>query len=91
MPKYKKIAARICAALVELGNADLEQREFMLKYRNAARSTLRVVHATGSLGDPRDPQSELSRLLQWACECGHFNLDDLPTEWGARKSFQIRS
>jgi hypothetical protein len=90
MPKYKKIAGRICAALVELGNADLEQRQFLLKYRNAARSTLRVVHATGSLGDPKDPQSEIRRLLAWAVECGHF-LDDLPTEWGARKGGEIRS
>jgi hypothetical protein len=91
MPKYKMIAARICAALIELGMADLEQRGFMSRYRAAARSTLRPVHATGSLGDPRDPQGELRRLLQWAAECGHFNLDDLPTEFGARKGGEIRS
>ena len=90
-PKYGEITRRVCAALVELGNADLEHREFMLKYRNAARSTLRPVHVTGSLGDPRDPQSELRRLLQWAAECGHLNLDDLPTGWGARKGGEIRS
>jgi hypothetical protein len=90
-PKYGEITRRVCAALVELGNADLAHREFMLKHRNAARSTLRPVHVTGSLGDPRDPQSELNRLLQWAAECGHFNLDDLPTEWGARKGGEIRS
>jgi hypothetical protein len=60
-------------------------------YRNAARSTLRPVHTTGSLGDPREPQSELRRLLQWAAECGHFDLNDLPTEWGARTGIEIRS
>ncbi len=84
VPEYKKIATRICAALVELGSSDIEHREFMKKHRNAARSTLRPVHATGSLGDPDDPQSELRRLLQWAAECGHFDLDDLPPNWGGR-------
>jgi hypothetical protein len=92
MPKYKRIARRICAALVELGNADLEQREFMLRYRHAARSTLRVVHSTGSLGDPRDFQSELRRLLYWAAECGHFDLADLPADWpGPRDTAGIHS
>lgn len=92
MPKYKMIARRICAALVELGNADLEQREFMLRYRNAARSTLRVVHATGGLGDPRDHQSELRRLLYWDAECGHFDLADLPEDWpGPRDTAGIHS
>lgn len=85
-PRYDQIAERICAALVELGSADLEQRAFMLKYRNAARSTLRVVHATGSLGDPSDPFSEIRRLLDWAEECGHFDRSGLPAEWGTRRS-----
>jgi hypothetical protein len=88
-PEYKKIAGRIYAALVELGNADLEQRAFMLKYRNAARSTLRVVHSTGSLGDPQDKQSELRRLLDWAAECGHFDLSELPSSWDQRTKAQV--
>jgi hypothetical protein len=85
-PRYKEIAARMCAVLVELGNAELEHREFMHRHRNAALATLRIVHGTGSLGDPRDPHCELRRLLEWAAECGHYNLADLPPEWGSRKS-----
>jgi hypothetical protein len=89
MPKYKKIASRICAAIVELGNADLEQREFMLKYRNAARSTLRVVHSTGSLGDAQDKQSEMRKMLDWAAECGHFDVSELPSSWDQRTKAQV--
>jgi hypothetical protein len=64
----------------------------MFKHRSAARSMLRPVHSTGSLGDPRDPLSELRRLLDWAAECGHFDLDELPPEWGGRQqSGHIRS
>jgi hypothetical protein len=88
-PEYKKIAARICAALVELGNADLEQRAFMLKYRNAARSTLRVVHSTGSLGDPQDKQSELRRMLDFAIDCGHLDRGYLPPDWDKRTNVQV--
>jgi hypothetical protein len=92
MPRYKKIASRICAALVELGSAELEHREFMLQHRAAARSTLRVVRATGSLGDPLQYQSELRRQLYWAAECGHFDLADLPADWpGPRETSGIHS
>jgi hypothetical protein len=91
-PSYGKIAQRVCNALLELGRADVEQREFMLKHRSVARSTLRVVHATGSLGDPREYQSEFRRLLYWAAECGHFDLADLPVDWpGSRDSTGIHS
>jgi hypothetical protein len=90
-PEYSQIAGRICAALVELAKADLAQRAFVVKHRNIARSTLRVVHA-GSLGDPRDSQSEMSRLLQWGLECRHLDLADLPADWAARKhGLQARS
>jgi hypothetical protein len=91
-PRYKQIASRICAALVELGKAEIEQRDFHLKHRNVARSTLRCIHATGSLGDPRDHQSEFRRLLYWAAECGHFDLTNLPADWpGPRDSSGIHS
>jgi hypothetical protein len=91
-PQYKVIAARICAALVELGKAEIAQRDFMHKHRGVARSTLRVVHATGGLGDPRDYQSEFRRLLYWAAECGHFDLADLPADWpGPRDTAGIHS
>jgi uncharacterized membrane-anchored protein YhcB (DUF1043 family) len=91
-PQYGKLAARICAALVELGLAETAQREFTHKYRNVARSALRVIHGTGSLGDPRDYQSEIRRLLAFAAECGHYNLTDLPADWpGPRDTSNIRS
>jgi hypothetical protein len=91
-PPYKQIAKRICDALVELGKADIEHRDFHLKHRNVARSTLRCIHATGSLGDPRDYQSEFRRLLYWAAECGHFDLTNLPADWpGPRDTASIHS
>jgi hypothetical protein len=91
-PRYKQIASRICAALVELGKADIEQRDFHLKHRNVARSTLRCIHATGTLGDPRDYQSEFRRMLYWAAECGHFDLADMPADWpGTRDTAGIHS
>lgn len=91
-PRYKQITSRICAALVELGKADVEQRDFHLKHRNVARSTLRCIHATGTLGDPRDYQSEFRRLLYWAAECGHFDLADMPADWpGTRDTSNIHS
>lgn len=85
MPEYKTIAQRICAALVDLGQAEVEHRRFMHRHRNAARSMLRPVQGTGSLGDPLDPESELRRLLAWAIECGHFDASDLPGEWTRKK------
>lgn len=81
MPEYRTIARRICAALVELGNAELMHRQFMHRHRNAARSMLRPVQGIGWLGDPLEPASELRRLLEWAIECGHFDAADLPAEW----------
>jgi hypothetical protein len=91
-PQYQKIAKRIVAALLELGRAEIEQREFLRKNRRAGLSTLRVVHGTGSLGDPLDHQSELRRQLFWAAECQHFSLSDLPADWpGPRDTAGIRS
>jgi hypothetical protein len=81
-PEYRGIAGRICAALIELGNAHLEQERFFQRHISAERASLRPIHGTGTLGDPRDPQSEIRRLLQWACECGHFDPENIPTtEW----------
>jgi hypothetical protein len=80
-PEYRGIAGRVCAALIELGQAHLEHESFIERHVSAERASLRPIHGTGTLGDPRDPQSELRRLLQWAAECGHFPPETLPKEW----------
>jgi hypothetical protein len=86
LPEYRKLAGRICAALVELGCAHIEHDRFMAKHRSAFKAKLRPVHGAGSLGDPRDPHSEIRRLLQWAAECGHFQAENLPEEWTKRRA-----
>jgi len=90
-PEYREITGRICAALIELGRAHLEQEKFLYMHRSAAVARLRPIHGTGSLGDPCDPASELRRMLQWACECGHFDAAKIPAaEWkrpAERESF----
>jgi hypothetical protein len=88
-PEYRDIAGRICAALVELGNAHLEQERFFNRHISAERASLRPIHGTGTLGDPRDPQSEIRRLLQWACECGHFKAENIPSDEWARSTDQV--
>jgi hypothetical protein len=85
IPEYRGIAGRICAALIDLGNAHLEQERFFERHVSAERASLRPIHGTGTLGDPCDPWSEIRRLLQWACECGHFDPENIPTaEWKPR-------
>jgi hypothetical protein len=90
-PEYREIAGRICDALIDLGRAQLEHEKFLYMHRSAAIARLRPIHGTGSLGDPCDPASELRRMLQWACECGHFAAAKIPAaEWkrpAERESF----
>jgi hypothetical protein len=84
MPEYDLLCDRICAALVELGQAQLEHRDFMHKHRNAARSMLKPIQSFTSLGDPRDPGSELRRILEWAAEAGHFDRAEIPSSWSSQ-------
>lgn len=84
-PEYRAIVGRVCDALIELGRAHVEHEEFLHRHRSAAKARLRPVHGTGTLGDPREPESELRRLLQWAAECGHIDPAKIPAaEWKRR-------
>lgn len=85
MPDYQAIASRVCSALVDLGNAQIEHDEFTrsLEARGAVWSWLLPIQDP-SLGDPRDSGSEIRRLLSWAAEGGHFDIRKIPENWRER-------
>jgi hypothetical protein len=81
-PEYGAIAERICKALVELGSAWIEQRDFMVKHCSAHAAFFRpLTLEVGNLGDPRDRNSGFRRVLTWAAETGRFDLARLPAAW----------
>jgi hypothetical protein len=81
-PEYRAVADAYISALVALGRATADHDRFLKdRLSGVAYARLRPVQTSTGLGDPRDPSSEIRRLLTWAAECGRFDLKNFPDDW----------
>lgn len=80
---YRRRADRMIAALLELGEAMLDEAEFVesLERRGIDTLTLRRVPRYGIGADPRDSDAPLRRILRTAEEFGLFDRAKLPDRW----------
>jgi hypothetical protein len=86
-PDYRAVAASVCASLIALGHAMVAHEKFAkdLREQGVAWGMLRPM-AVSALGSPLHADSEFSRVLKWAVECGHLHADDIPPEWAPHRS-----
>jgi len=85
-PDYRTIASGLCASLIALGQAVVAHEDFAkdLREQGVAWGMLRPM-SIAALGSPLKPDSEFTRVLKWAIECGHLHTNDIPTEWSAHR------
>jgi hypothetical protein len=86
MPEYTAVAARVCDALVSLGNAVIAHKRLTQEMTDdgADWSGFKPVDVNAlalTLGDPQNRESRWHRVLAGAAEGGHFDLAYIPADW----------
>jgi hypothetical protein len=87
--EYRAHAAKLCGALVDLGDALIAHREFHAELTATGAPDfayfrpMDVAAVERALGNPSERYALLRRLLHSAAEGGHFDLTAIPDAWSA--------
>jgi hypothetical protein len=87
MDDYRAIVAKLCGAIVDIGDAMLAYRDFQTELTAAGAPEtayfrpMDVAAIERVLGNPQERYSLIRRLLAGAAEGGHFDLTTIPDAW----------
>lgn len=84
-PEYRVVAQKYIDAIVQLGLATKDYETFVNSIKSAAWSCIRPIAVSQSLGKPDEPSSEFRRLIAFAAETGHLDLDTIPEDWKVKR------